>query len=61
MKTIVWTGSGALAMVAKVIVQAEPGVLSLLPALPALPDQTERGTVQLGRCQRPVYGRALVY
>jgi hypothetical protein len=45
-------------MVAKVIVQAEPGVLSLLPALP---DQTERGTVQLGRCQRPVLGSALVY
>jgi len=58
MKTIVWTGSGALVMVAKVIVQAELGVLSLLPALP---DQTELGTVQLGRCQRPVYGSALVY
>ena len=58
MRTIVWTESGALVMVAKVIVQAEPGVLSLLPALP---DQTERGTVQLGRCQRPVLGSALVY
>jgi hypothetical protein len=40
MKTTVQTAPGALVMVAKVIVQTELGILSLLPVLP---DRTERG------------------